>query len=55
MQDYHTRMILYAFEWIEKNGYTVIEAPRENYIDGIWNKENESEWLTELQIPVIKK
>lgn len=45
----------YAFEWMGKNGYTVIEAPRENYIDGIWNKENESEWLTELQIPVIKK
>ena len=45
----------YAFEWIEKNGYIAIDAPRENYIDGIWNKEDENEWLTELQIPVINK
>lgn len=45
----------YAFEWIEKNGYKVIDAPRENYIDGIWNKEDKNEWLTELQIPVMKK
>lgn len=45
----------YAFEWIEKNGYVAIDAPRESYIDGIWNKEDENEWLTELQIPVMKK
>ncbi|MGL4738720.1 MAG: GyrI-like domain-containing protein, partial [Cellulosilyticaceae bacterium] len=45
----------YAFEWIENNDYVVIENPRENYIDGIWNKENQEDWLTELQIPVMKK
>ncbi|WP_167956093.1 MerR family transcriptional regulator [Anaerosporobacter faecicola] len=45
----------YAFNWIEKNSYIVAEEPRESYIDGIWNKEDEKEWLTEIQIPVIKK
>jgi len=45
----------YAFKWIEENGYTVIDSPRENYIDGIWNKESEGDWLTELQIPIAKK
>lgn len=44
----------FAFDWLEKNGYTVTDNPRENYIDGIWNKENEEDWLTELQIPVEK-
>lgn len=44
----------YAFKWVEDNGYTVADSPRENYIDGIWNKEDEADWLTELQIPIIK-
>jgi DNA-binding transcriptional MerR regulator len=45
----------YAFKWIEENGYAVAEAPRESYIDGIWNKEKEEDWLTELQVPIVKK
>ena len=47
----------YAFiiRWIEENGYAVADSPRENYIDGIWNKDSEDEWLTELQIPVISE
>jgi len=45
----------YIFKWIEDNGYTISDKPRESYIDGIWNKENESDWLTELQVPVFKK
>ncbi|MBU3075405.1 MerR family transcriptional regulator [Clostridium estertheticum] len=45
----------FAFKWSEDNGYVIVDSPRENYIDGIWNKENEDEWLTELQIPLIKK
>ncbi len=44
----------FAFEWIEKNGYKAVENPRESYIDGIWNKESEEDWLTELQIPIVK-
>lgn len=42
----------YVFEWIKVNDYKVIDNPRESYIDGIWNKESENEWLTEIQIPV---
>lgn len=45
----------FVFDWIEKNQYVVADAPRENYIDGIWNKEDPKDWLTELQIPIIKK
>lgn len=45
----------YACKWIEENGYTVADDPRENYIDGIWNKENEDDWLTEIQIPIVKR
>jgi DNA-binding transcriptional MerR regulator len=47
----------YAFiiRWIEENGYAVADSPRESYIDGIWNKDSEDEWLTELQIPVISE
>ncbi|RDU24163.1 MerR family transcriptional regulator [Anaerosacchariphilus polymeriproducens] len=45
----------FAFKWIEDNGYIVSDNPRESYIDGIWNKESEEDWLTELQIPIVKK
>ena len=44
----------FAFKWIEENGYKAADNPRESYIDGIWNKEDEADWLTELQIPIIK-
>ena len=43
----------YAFAFIEQNGYTVADVPRESYIDGIWNRQDETEWLTELQIPIV--
>ncbi|WP_042274541.1 MerR family transcriptional regulator [[Clostridium] dakarense] len=42
----------YAFKWIKENKYKLIGNPRESYIDGIWNKEDEKDWLTEIQIPV---
>lgn len=45
----------FIFQWIEKNGYTPVESPRERYIDGIWNNCKEKDWLTELQVPVAKK
>lgn len=44
----------FAFQWIEDNGYSVVGLPRESYIDGIWNKDHEEEWLTEVQIPIRK-
>lgn len=45
----------FAMKWVEENKYTIIDCPRESYIDGIWNKENEEDWLTEIQIPVELK
>ena len=41
--------------WIEHNGYEIIDHPRESYIDGIWNKDSDKDWLTEVQFPVRKK
>jgi effector-binding domain-containing protein len=38
--------------WIEENGYEIVGQPRESYLDGIWNKENPEEWLTEIQVPI---
>lgn len=42
-------------KYIEDNGYEIIDYPRECYIDGCWNKESSSDWLTEIQVPVKKR
>lgn len=39
-------------EYIEENGYEICGDIREAYIDGVWNKDTEEEWLSELQVPV---
>ena len=41
-------------QFIEESGYEIIGSQRESYIDGIWNKDSEDEWLTEIQFPVRK-
>lgn len=41
-------------QYIEESGYEIIGYQRESYIDGIWNKDTEDEWLTEIQFPVRK-
>ena len=43
---------VFAYEWIKDNNYEIADSPRESYIDGIWNKENEEDWLTEIQITI---
>lgn len=40
--------------FIEENGYEICGNIRESYIDRVWNKDTEEEWLTEIQIPVRK-
>jgi DNA-binding transcriptional MerR regulator len=45
----------FIFKWIEDNNYEFIDNPRESYIDGIWNKDNEEDWLTEIQVPIRVK
>lgn len=45
----------FVFKWIEDNNYEFIDNPRESYIDGIWNRESDEEWLTEIQVPIRLK
>lgn len=51
---YETLGETYSFilKWIEENDYVISGSIRESYIDGIWNKENPEDWLTELQVPI---
>ena len=43
-----------VFKWIEDNDCVPSDFPRESYIDGIWNKESDEDWLTELQVPILR-
>lgn len=43
-----------AIKFVEDNDYEIIGSIRESYIDGMWNKDSEDDWLTEIQIPVKK-
>lgn len=44
----------FALDWVEQNGYAIADFARESYIDGIWNQQDESKWLTEIQVPIKK-
>lgn len=44
-----------VLRYIEENGYEIAGEIRESYIDGIWNKDDESQWLSEIQVPVRRK
>ena len=44
--------MLFIFCYAAENGYEVAGLHREVYIDGIWNKENMEDWLTEIQLPI---
>ena len=44
-----------VLKYIEENGYEIGGEIRESYIDGIWNQDDESGWLTEIQIPIRRK
>ena len=49
------RAYAFAMDWIEQNGYRASGLARESYIDGIWNCADESQWLTEIQVPIEKR
>ena len=42
------------FAEIAKMEYEIADAPRANYVDGIWNQEDPEKWLTVIQVPVRK-
>lgn len=42
-------------KYIENNGYEIIDNARECYIDGCWNKDDEKDYLTEIEFPVKKR
>ena len=43
---------LFAVNWAHTNGYVLAGEPRERYINGSWNRTEESDYLTELQLPI---
>ena len=44
-----------VLRYVEENGYEITGQIRESYIDGVWNRDDESEWLSEIQVPVRKR
>lgn len=42
----------FAVNWVKQNAYEICGDIRERYVDGCWNKKNEDEYLTEIQIPI---
>ena len=44
-----------VLKYIEENGYELAGEIRESYIDGVWNQVDESQWLSEIQVPVRRK
>ena len=45
---------LFGVSWAKANGYRLGGEPRERYIHGAWDRADESEWLTELQLPIVE-
>lgn len=44
---------VFAFRWIEFNGYKVAGDPMESYLKSIYNTPDEDKFITEILIPVI--
>lgn len=51
---YETIASAYAalLRFLTANGFPVAGAVRERFIHGAWDRENEAEWLTEIQVPI---
>ena len=44
-----------VLKYIEENGFEIVGEIRESYIDGVWNQDDENQWLSEIQVPVRRK
>lgn len=42
----------FILNYIKEHNIEIIDDIREVYIDGCWNKENEEDYLTEIQVPI---
>jgi len=42
----------FILNYIAENKLEIVAPPRERYIDGVWNKESEDDYLTEIQFPI---
>lgn len=42
----------YLYRYAQENGCQIAGCHRECYIDGIWNKDSEEDYLTEIQLPI---
>jgi len=42
----------YALGFVKENGYKIVGKIREVYINGCWDRDDENDYLTEIQIPV---
>ena len=51
---YETIASAYAalFKWLTVSNYQIAGAVRERFIHGAWDRENEADWLVEIQISV---
>lgn len=49
---YHKGAYACIYRYAMENGYQITGLHRQCYIDGIWNKENAEDWMTEIQLPV---
>ena len=38
----------FILDYVNKNNLTIINNPREKYIDGMWNKYSKEDYLTEI-------
>lgn len=41
--------------WLEENQYQINGPVRESYLKGNWDEPDPSQWITEIQFPVIRK
>ena len=42
----------YLFKYAKENNYQINGLARESYIDGIWNKDDVKDYLTEIELPI---
>lgn len=42
----------YSLNYVKEKGYEIADSIRERYINGCWDRDDEEDYLTEIQIPI---